>query len=77
MITKNLKYYLLAFLLVVAVYCGQAQQYGPSDPTGNPEQSPPLGGGAPVGGGLGILLVLGAAYGVRKFYSPTEEDEED
>ena len=26
----------------------------------------PPGGGAPIGGGLGILIILGAAYGSKK-----------
>lgn len=28
----------------------------------------PVGGGSPIAGGLGILLVLGAAYGGKKVY---------
>jgi len=71
MITKNIKYYLLTFILATTIYCGQAQQYGPSDPPGGPEQNPPLGGGAPLGGGVEIMLILGAAYGIRKLYVPT------
>lgn len=43
---------------------------GPPDPPGNhgetTNQSP--GGGAPIGGGIGILLTLGGVYGGRKLY---------
>ena len=28
----------------------------------------PVGGGAPIDGGLSIMLLLGAAYGLRKIY---------
>lgn len=35
------------------------------------------GGGAPVGGGLFILLGLGAAYGTKKVYDFRKENIED
>ncbi len=41
----------------------------PPDPGGSPGTGPALGGSAPIGGGLGILLVLGAAYGGKKVYN--------
>ena len=28
----------------------------------------PVGGGAPIDGGISIMLVLGAAYGIKKIY---------
>jgi len=34
------------------------------------------GGGAPIGGGSVILLVLGAAYGTKKFYEARTENLE-
>ncbi len=36
-----------------------------SSPTGGGHT--PVGGGAPIAGGIGILLALGAAYGVKKW----------
>ena len=46
-------------------------QNGPPPPPGNGhDQSgnqPPAGGGAPIGEGILILSLLGAAYGVRKW----------
>ena len=76
---KNFKYkkYLVAFLLMFAVNFGYSQMMGPSDPTGDPEQGGALGGGAPIGGGVGILLVLGAAYGGRKVYQLFKEEKEE
>ncbi len=44
---------------------------GPPPPPGGHGETgnqPAEGGGAPIGGGLGILLALGAAYGGRKIY---------
>jgi len=37
----------------------------------------PADGGAPIGGGLFILLGLGAAYGGRKLYLMNKEELED
>ncbi|MDD4373043.1 MAG: hypothetical protein PHG67_03895 [Bacteroidales bacterium] len=36
----------------------------------------PAGNTAPIGGGLGILLALGAAYGGRKVYKEWKEQKE-
>lgn len=41
---------------------------GPPDPPPHGGDKPPVGGGAPIGSGLVVLLVLGSAYGVKKFY---------
>ena len=49
----------------------------PTGPGGNPEGSsdPPLGGGAPIGSGLIILLGLGTCYGGYKgFIFNNEKD---
>jgi hypothetical protein len=37
----------------------------------------PAGGGAPIEGGLGLLLALGAAYGARKVYKYWNKDEQE
>ena len=34
----------------------------------------PAGGGAPIDGGLSILLLLGAAYGSKKVYKIRKQD---
>jgi len=43
--------------------------------TGNAPADDP-GGGAPIGGGLGVLLALGAAYGGRKVYRAWKDQQE-
>ena len=53
--------------LTAAPLISTAQVMGPSDPDGSP-QGQPIGGGAPIGGGLFILLALGATYGGKKVY---------
>jgi len=40
-------------------------------------QTADSGGGAPIGGGLGILMALGAAYGGRKIYMAWKEQKEE
>ena len=52
-------------LLATTIFADQ-----PPDPgTGGPGQGDvPVGGGTPIGGGLFILLALGAAYGSKKFF---------
>ena len=50
-----------------------AQSTAPGDPGGTPT-GPPMGGGAPIGGGTLILLALGVAYGGKKVYALQKEE---
>ena len=50
---------------------------GPGEPPGEPDPGSPLGGGAPIGSGLVILMTLGAAYGGKKLYDHYSEKKED
>jgi len=43
--------------------------------TGGKTNTPVGGGGAPIDGGLSILLVLGAAYGAKKVFMVKQEEE--
>ncbi len=73
---KKLKYIvLLSFLFIATI--SFAQQRGPSDPGGDPVGSDPLGGGAPIGGGIFILIGLAAAYGGKKLYNMNKEELEE
>ena len=54
-----------------------AQATAPSDPGNSPETGTPLGGGAPVGGGLFIMLGLGAAYGGKKVFHLLAADKDN
>ena len=40
---------------------------------GNPIGGPPIGGSAPIDGGVAILVALGAAYGARRWYAFQKE----
>jgi hypothetical protein len=48
----------------------------PPDPGGDPGGpggGNPVGGGSPIGGGLVVMVVLGAAYGIRKVYDARKD----
>ena len=66
-ITKTLTALITITLLSINL---SAQTPPPPNGGGDPSQgnNTPVGGGAPITGGLGILLVLGAAYGGKKVY---------
>jgi len=60
----------------IAISAGlYAQTPPPPNGGDNPTQSgsTPVGGGAPIGSGLLILTLLGAAYGGKKVYQMNKE----
>ena len=58
---------LTAFVMIVPMFLSaQPMPYDPG--VGGGENGYPTGGGAPLGGGLIILLALGAGYGTKKVY---------
>ncbi len=52
-------------------------QNAPDPPSDHGLSSNQSGGGAPIGGGLFILLGLGAAYGGKKLYDSRKESLEE
>jgi len=58
---------ILAFAIIPLFSIGQMR--GPVEPPPGEPDTPPIGGGAPIGNGIGILLALGAAYGGKKLYT--------
>ena len=61
----------LVFLLITGMTGFIYGQGDPALPPDNPNMgngNEPVGGGAPIGGGLVILLALGAGYGGKKIY---------
>lgn len=60
-------------MLIGAIsFCNNIYADQPPDPGGDPTGDPV--GGAPIGGGLVILLSLGAAYGSKKIYDSKKKD---
>ena len=72
---KNIiRTFIVVSFLTVLPLLSTAQVMGPSDPNGSPQGQPIGGGGAPIGGGLFILLGLGAAYGGKKVYNMNKKE---
>lgn len=70
---KTLKYFPILLMMMAMLWTAQtfAQGTPPPPPSGGHGASgnqPPAGGNAPIGGGLAIMLALGAAYAGRKAY---------
>ena len=76
---KNTIYTILISLMLA--FSVSAFSQTPPPPNGNggtPSggNNTPVGGGAPIAGGIGILLALGAAYGIKKVYQFNKNDNE-
>ena len=68
---KSIKKFITAAIFIFAISARSAQTPPPpngngGDPTGS--GNTPVGGGAPIGSGIVILLALGASYGGKKVY---------
>ena len=69
---------IFTIVFILFAYNGFSQNDGPPDPGAHGETGDqPPGGNAPIGGGLFILLGLGAAYGGRKLYNMRDEKLEE
>ncbi len=68
----------ISFLTALPLF-STAQMLGPTPPNGGGPDGDPIngGGGAPIGGGLFILLGLGAAYGSKKVYDLNKKELDD
>ncbi len=67
---KTLKKTAITIVMIIAVNVAfsQAPPDPPGDPTGDGSTPVGDGGGAPIGGGVAMLLAMGAAYGGKKVY---------
>ncbi len=71
---KNLKRIITTAIFVFAISALSAQTPPPPNNNGGGTSNPPngnnipVGGGAPIGSGVAILLTLGLAYGGKKIY---------
>lgn len=79
---KTLKIILLLAVLTLGVQLYVSAQAPPPPPNNPSEPSPGkengvVGGSAPVGSGLVVLLTLAGAYGGYKLYKTSNEDEEE
>jgi len=72
---KAIKIFTIAMLMAAPVFL--FAQNPPHPNGGNAPGSgtnTPVGGGAPIDGGIGILITLGAAYGLKKVRQFREQD---
>ncbi len=60
------KQYIKALIIIVISFCGLQLTAQPLPPTGTHGTQTDQPAGAPLDGGLSILLALGAAYGGKK-----------
>ncbi len=66
----------LSFIAAFTIASTALLAQGPPEPPGDPgEGGGPVGGSAPIGSGIAILLTLGAAYGGRKVYKAFKNQE--
>lgn len=71
------KLFILIFSLTLLFTVNEiSAQPGPPADHGSTNDESPAGGGAPVAGGIGFLIALGAAYGVRKWQLKAKDNEE-
>ncbi|HPE57780.1 MAG TPA: hypothetical protein PK904_15340 [Bacteroidales bacterium] len=74
---KAIKYIAVLAIAVMTSVAIQAQT--PPHPSQNGNGSNvgggPVGGAAPIDGGLSLLLLAGAAYGARKVYKIKKDDQ--
>jgi hypothetical protein len=68
----------LFLLLVSPVFISNTLADTPPDPGGDPNTGggTPV-GGSPIGGGLTILIAMGAAYGMKKVYQFNNSESRD
>ena len=75
---KNTINYIFIFAFFLSLSASSIAQPPPPPNSGESnKEGNALGGGAPIGGGLFILLGLGAAYGGRKLYQLKKESLEE
>lgn len=61
---------IITILVCLPVFMSNIFADQPPDPGGGPGGGDdPVGGGSPIGGSMITMLVLGLAYGSRKFFS--------
>jgi len=70
---KPISRILFVIIIAVAPFIAFSQD-PPPPPPGHGSGGNVPGGGAPIAGGIGILLALGAAYGWKKVYDYVSAD---
>jgi len=66
----------ISFLILVPVFAATASAPPPPPPGGPGTGDAPIGGTAPLGSGIVMLLTMGAAYGAKKVYDARKKLQE-
>ena len=66
----------ISFLILVPVFAATASAPPPPPPGGPDPGDAPIGGTAPLGSGIVMLLTMGAAYGAKKVYDARKKLQE-
>ena len=75
---KKFKYLIGITIIALISLTSNLNAQDPGNPPGDPSEGDgggPIGGNAPIGAGITLLLALGAAYGGRKTYLLTRKDK--
>ncbi len=68
----------LSLIALLSIASTSLLAQGPPPPPGDPSSGGgPVGGNAPIGSGIALLLTLGAAYGGRKVYQYWKDQKEE
>jgi len=68
----------LSLIALLSIASTSLLAQGPPEPPNDPnEGGGPVGGNAPIGSGIALLLTLGAAYGGRKVYQYWKDQKEE
>ncbi|MFH1119303.1 MAG: hypothetical protein V1775_05730 [Bacteroidota bacterium] len=71
---KNLITTLVMFTLAIGpVVTAMAQPNPNKQPSGDPVNGTPVGGNAPIGSGLILMVSMGVAYGIKRFTDKNTE----
>jgi hypothetical protein len=72
---SNLKKMILIIALVVSPFIVNQVNAQPDTPGTGSSGGHSMGGGAPIGSGIALLLSLGAGYGIKKVYSHRKKEQ--
>ena len=64
------------FLTIPVIFATASAPPPPPPPDGAGTSDNPIGGAAPIGSGLVLLISMGAAYGAKKVYNARKRLEE-
>jgi len=74
---KSLYIFLLTIAIAISVQFTSFAQSSPPPPPGHGQSgNQPAGGGAPIGHGAGLLLLMASGYGLLKIYNTKRNPQE-